>query len=118
MRQSLAVGLMDFAVIEGRRSKEKQDEYFNNKKSKVQWPNSKHNVINPTDLANAVDVVPYINGTISWNKIHCVFLAGVILTMAKKLSIKIRWGGNWDMDLEPITDQDFQDLVHYEIIGG
>ena len=45
---------------------------------------------------------------------HCCVLAGIILTCAVKRGIKIRWGGNWDMDSEPITDQDFQDLVHYE----
>jgi hypothetical protein len=32
------------------------------------------------------------------------------------VGVMIRWGGNWDMDGEPITDQDFQDLVHFELI--
>lgn len=33
-----------------------------------------------------------------------------------KLGIDIRWGGNWDMDGEPVTDQNFQDLVHFELV--
>jgi peptidoglycan L-alanyl-D-glutamate endopeptidase CwlK len=31
------------------------------------------------------------------------------------LGVKLRWGGNWDRDGEPVTDQDFQDLVHFEL---
>jgi len=34
--------------------------------------------------------------------------------VGKMLEVDLRWGGNWDMDGEPITDQDFQDLVHFE----
>jgi len=36
------------------------------------------------------------------------------LSVGKMLEVDLRWGGNWDMDGEPITDQDFQDLVHFE----
>ena len=108
--EALSVGIIDFSVIEGFRSKDKQDTYFNNNKSKVKWPNSKHNSF----PSKAMDLVPYINNKISWNKLHCCILAGIVLTCAKKMDINIRWGGNWDMDLEPITDQSFQDLVHFE----
>jgi len=37
-----------------------------------------------------------------------------MLAAAALAKVKIRWGGNWDMDGEPVTDQEFQDLVHYE----
>ena len=107
---ALGLNIMDFAVIEGHRVKSKQDEYFNAGKSKIQWPAGKHNRY----PSQAVDIVPYVNGTVSWNNFHCCVLAGIILAVAKSRGIKIRWGGNWDMDGEPITDQDFQDLVHFE----
>jgi len=110
--RALGYEVIDFSIIEGHRTKEKQDDYFNNGASKVQWPNSKHNSL----PSKAGDAAPYINGRISWNKQHCCVLAGVILAAAAELGIKVRWGGNWDMDNEPITDQDFQDLVHYEVI--
>ena len=113
--EALSAGIMDFTVIEGFRPKFKQDEYYygHPQRSKVPWPKSKHNI---QPLAKAMDLVPYINGKLSWNKIHCCVLAGIVLTCAKKLGIKIRWGGNWDMDLEPVTDQEFNDLVHFEEI--
>jgi len=113
MREALAMGLIDFAITEGFRPRSKQDEYYYGQpqRSKVAWPNSKHNV---TPLADATDAVPWVRGKLSYNYNHCCFLAGIIMALSKKLSVPIRWGGNWDMDLEPITDQDFQDLVHYE----
>jgi len=112
MRQVLALELIDFSITEGFRPQFKQDEYFSAGKSKVRWPNSKHN---KTPYSEAVDAVPYVRGKLSYNYYHCCFLAGTILALAKKISVPIRWGGNWDMDLEPVTDQDFQDLVHYEL---
>ena len=114
MREALSMNLMDFTITEGHRVKEKQDEYSNSDppKSKVQWPNSKHNKI----PAEAVDAAPWIKDHISYDHRHCCMLAGIILTSAKYLGVTVRWGGNWDMDFEPVTDQDFQDLVHYEIV--
>lgn len=114
--ESLSLDLIDMSVVQGRRSKADQDAYFATEKSKVRWPNSKHNVRHPYALARAVDVAPYVNGAISWKKEHCIYMAGIVLATAKALGIGIRWGGNWDMDHEPITDQDFQDLVHFELI--
>jgi len=110
MNDALATGIIDFSIAEGHRNKAKQNRYYDLGKSKVKYPDGKHNKI-PSD---AVDAVPFINNATSWNKLHCCILAGIILTCAKNKGIKIRWGGNWDMDGEPITDQDFQDLVHYE----
>jgi len=112
MKEALSYGVMDFTIVEGHRPKEKQEEYYRTGKSKVQFPKGKHNKI----PSLAVDIAPWINGSISWNKFHCCILNGIILSAASKLGIKLRWGGNWDMDEEPITDQDFQDLVHYELV--
>ena len=115
MDHALSTGIIDMSAIQGRRPKNEQNKYFNEGRSKVKWPNSKHNVANLTDLASGIDVAPNVNG-ISWNKLHCCVMAGVILSSAHFLGVKIRWGGNWDMDREPITDQDFQDLVHFELV--
>lgn len=115
VRLALEWGVMDFAVIECIRSKELQTQYFNTGKSKLTWPHSKHNVLNPGDLSSAFDAAPVVNGKISWNLKHCIHLAGIIISAGRCLGIRIRWGGNWDMDGEPVTDQDFQDLIHYEL---
>ena len=116
IRGVLSLGLMDITVTEGVRSKELQDEYYSKKKSRVKWPNGKHNVTKPDQKGKAVDVAPYVAGKVSYDQRHCCFLAGLIQAVAVALGFKIRWGGNWDMDGEPVTDQDFQDLVHFELI--
>lgn len=102
---------IEFQVIEGHRGKLKQDEYYDAGKSKLPWPKGEHNKI-PSD---ACDVAPIVNGRLSWDKHHCIFFAGQVLMLARLRGIKIRWGGDWDMDGECITDQQFQDLVHFEV---
>jgi peptidoglycan L-alanyl-D-glutamate endopeptidase CwlK len=114
--EAISRGLIDFSVIEGIRGKAEQNRYFKIGKSKVEWPNSKHNVKRDGLLSLAVDLVPYVNGKSSYDVRHCCYLAGIIISVAASMGIVLRWGGNWDMDGEPITDQDFQDLVHYEEI--
>lgn len=114
----LSLNLMDVSAIEGVRDRETQNSYFRTGRSRVQWPNGKHNIINIGDKAQALDAAPFVNGDVSWKKEHCIFLAGLVLAVARIERVPMRWGGNWDMDGEPITDQDFQDLVHFEKLGG
>jgi peptidoglycan L-alanyl-D-glutamate endopeptidase CwlK len=117
-RAALAQGLMDISIIQGVRPQEEQDLFYKEGKSKVQWPNGKHNVKEPGEKSKAVDAAPFINGKISYDHRHCCYLAGLIQGIGRSLGINIRWGGNWDQDGEPVTDQDFQDLVHFEIVEG
>lgn len=112
---AIETGLIDITILDGRRGRLLQDEYYAAGRSKVKWPNSKHNVLEPDRLSKAVDAAPFVSGKVSFCKEHCIFLAGVVLACAVRMGIAIRWGGNWDMDGEPVTDQDFNDLVHFEI---
>lgn len=111
MRAAIAQGIMDMSVTCGHRDQATQDRYFREGKSRVQFPNGKHNSF----PSRAVDVAPYVNNRISYDQRHCCHLAGVILGIAASLGVTLRWGGNWDRDGEPVTDQDFQDLVHFEL---
>lgn len=106
------VKTLDCAVLEGHRTKEKQDEYFRTGKSKLPWPQGKH----CADPSLAVDVAPYINGHASYDQRHCLYFAGYVIATANSMGLSIRWGGDWDRDGEPVTDQDFQDLVHFELV--
>lgn len=103
---------IDCTIIEGHRSQASQDKYFAEGKSKLKWPNGEHN----KTPSGAVDVAPY---PIDWsNKPKALarfyFFAGYVKSVADSMGFKIRWGGDWDGDMD-FTDQNFDDLPHFEI---
>ena len=135
---TLVVRYFDCKVLEGHRGKEKQNKYYAEGKSRVQWSDGSHNSY-PSD---ATDVVPYPVRWPNYDKIARVFddlglskgvkaslrlmvrtfaknlarfyfFGGFVLGLAVSLGIKIRWGGDWDSDRE-ILDQNFDDLPHFE----
>lgn len=120
MQESLKVSMIDFGIAEGHRSKERQKMLFDQKLSKIDGIKQmgKHNY-NPS---RAVDIYAWVNGKASWSERNLCYLGGVITATAERLRLqgkiksKIRWGANWNMDGEIITDQTFQDLPHYELI--
>lgn len=98
----------DCSILQGTRSKEEQDEYYRTGRSKVQYPNSKHNSM----PSNAVDVAPY---PIDWENTNRFYhFAGYVNGVAEQLGITLRWGGDWDSDKD-FSDQTFNDLPHFEI---
>lgn len=104
----------DCKILIGYRSEEEQNEAFKSKKSKLRYPNSKHNYI----PSKAADAIPWFISEphIRWDDIKKFYqFGGFVQGMAKALNLKIRWGGNWDMDDE-LHDQSFFDLVHFEVI--
>ena len=105
-----AIKITDFSVLCGHRTKQEQDKAFRSGRSKLKFPESKHN----QTPSLAIDVVPF---PIDWNDTkRFVALYGIIRGIAHMMDIKIRWGGNWDMDDEIITDQNFNDLPHFELV--
>lgn len=104
----------DCTILEGYRDKDLQDEYLRAGKSKVKWPNGKHN----KKPSKAIDVVPYFKARphIRWNdKLSFYYFSGFVLGIATSLGITLRHGGNWDMDDE-LNDQSFFDLPHFELL--
>ena len=76
---------VDCSVIEGQRSKERQNKLYEEGKTKVQYPNGRHNAI----PSRACDVVPY---PIDWNDRERFHLfAGFVLGIAQSMEINIRW---------------------------
>ena len=107
-----AIDIMDFTVITGKRSKEEQRKKYAKGLSKVRWPDSKHNVENECFKSEAFDLAPY---PIDWqDEERFYLLAGVIITIAKQKEIDLRWGGDWDSDMD-VHDQTFNDLGHFEL---
>jgi len=112
----LNFGIMDVSIIYGVRGKEDQNKLFEKGLSKLKWPKSKHNIFEIGAKANAVDAAPFINGKVSYNYNHCCYLAGLVMGEAVRIGVRVRWGGDWDEDGEAITDQSFNDLLHFELI--
>ena len=101
------------SILKGRRGKEEQNYLFAQNRSKLRYPNSKHN----KEPSKAVDVAPWFRNPlhIRWSDRNKFYeFGGFVQGIAKKMGIEIRWGGNWDMDDE-LDDQNFYDLPHYEI---
>ena len=98
----------DCSVLEGHRGQEKQDKYFNEGKSKVKYPKGRHNA----SPSMAVDVVPY---PIDWHDRERFHLfAGFVIGIAQSMGIKLRWGGDWNMNFE-VDDNKFDDFPHFEL---
>jgi len=98
----------DCSIIEGHRPQEEQDKAYHAGKSKLKFPQSKHN----KTPSLAVDAVPY---PIDWNDSkRFYFFSGLVQGIADSLGIDIRWGGDWDSDND-FKDQSFHDLPHFEL---
>lgn len=104
------VANIDFDISCTHRSEADQLILFHEGKSKVR--KSKHNYY----PSRAIDVYCYKeNGKPSWQKEQYIYLAGIVQAVAHSQAVNIRWGGNWDGDGEVVTDQDFDDLCHFEL---
>lgn len=128
----------DHKVLTGGRSVKKQQAVFDSGHSKLAPPKGKH-LIQPDGFAYAIDVVPYIKGKplatdaknfgsaqqaqFAWflRKFYengKEILAEVNKDLPKEKQWALRFGNNWNMDSEILTDQDFDDWFHIELIWG
>lgn len=95
-----AIKAYDFTVICGHRNKAAQDKAVREKKSKAPWPTSKHN----KSPSLAMDCVPH---PLDWNdKIAFDTMAHEMKRAARRLGIKIKWGGDF---------KSFYDGPHFEL---
>lgn len=110
------------AVVEGHRGQEAQDAAFRAGRSRVRWPNGKHNA----SPALAVDLAPMAGRAIPWpdqaedpvdrrrRELLWLLFCGYVLGVAAALAIPLRWGGDWDGDLD-LWDQKLVDWPHFEL---
>ena len=100
----------DCSVICGHRGEKAQNKAYKAGNSQKQFPHGKHNKL----PSNAVDVAPY---PLDWDdRERFQYFAGFVLGTAKQLNLDIRYGGDWDSDND-LKDNNFDDLVHFEIKG-
>ena len=99
---------IDCSILCGQRGEKEQNKAFDEGRSKVRFPDGRHNA-NPS---NAVDVAPYPLDWEDRERFH--LFAGYVLGIADSMGIKLRWGGDWDRDWT-VKDNKFDDLPHFEI---
>lgn len=87
VKRAIAISHMDFTVIEGVRTIERQKELVRKGASKTM--NSRH------ITGHAVDIVPVKDGVISWRIDDYYPLAEAMATAADELGVQVRWGGVW-----------------------
>jgi peptidoglycan L-alanyl-D-glutamate endopeptidase CwlK len=107
-----AIEQINFTIIEGRRSKKEQNQYYENGKSTLQYPHSKHNAM----PSLAVDIAPYPIDFQERERFY--FQVGHITGLAEEMGIPIRVGMDWDGDYRLVPhddDESFLDLPHIEL---
>lgn len=82
----------DFMVVEGARSKDRQQELIAQGASFVS--NSKHIPVEPHGKARAIDVAAFVNGAVSWDAKYYDAIAEAF-AIASREFLPIRWGGSW-----------------------
>lgn len=88
----------DFGITEGLRSKERQRKLLSAGATKTL--NSRHLT------GHAVDLVAYLDGSVSWDWPLYYKLADAMKAAAKELRIPIEWGGDW---------KSFKDGPHFQL---
>jgi len=107
----------DTTIVEGYRDAAAQNKAFAEGKSKLQYPQSKHNKI----PSWAVDAAPYVKDKIDWTRDQMLFFAGYVKACADQLyrigtiSHRIRLGADFDMDGD-VHNDNFRDEPHFELI--
>ena len=82
------IKFVDCSVLEGHRGQERQDQLFDEGKTKVRFPNGRHN----SDPSRAVDVTPY---PINWqDRERQTLFAGFVIGVANQKGITLRWAGD------------------------
>jgi len=132
-----AIKHFDHTILFGHRDYTDQTKAFNEGKSKLSWPDSKHNKFPSLGIDAAPYPIPEKWGAISWDiltkgvkkdnieiikhqikELHkFYYFAGYILGIANGLDIRLRCGADWNGD-KNFNDQTFDDLCHFELIDN
>ena len=100
---------VDCSILEGHRDERRQEQLFEEGKTKIHYPFGRHN----SKPSRAVDVTPY---PVDWSdRERQTLFAGFVLGVAARMGINIRWGGDWDKDWK-VRDNKFDDFPHFELI--
>lgn len=98
VKRALEISEVDFAVLEGVRSKTRQAQLFKEKATKT--INSRHLT------GHAVDLGAYVAGSIRWDWPLYYRIADAMKDAAEELGTPLTWGGDWES---------FPDGPHFEL---
>jgi peptidoglycan L-alanyl-D-glutamate endopeptidase CwlK len=98
VKRAAAMSDLDFTVLEGKRSLDRQKTLVKNGASKTL--NSRHLT------GHAVDLAPMIGGTVSWDWPLYHRLAKIVKAAAAVEKVSVTWGGDW---------RTFKDGPHWEL---
>jgi peptidoglycan L-alanyl-D-glutamate endopeptidase CwlK len=101
---ALAVSKIDFVVVEGMRSLERQKELFAGGRSRTM--KSRHLTGHAVDLAPILDLDGDGKTEISWSRSHFYPIVDAMHAASAALKVQLTWGGDW---------QTFVDMPHWEL---
>ena len=104
VERAIVITETDFSVVEGLRNIATQRRYFELGKSMTM--RSRHLPHGPDQVGHAVDLAPWVDGTISWEPEHFRPVAVAMKAAAHALSIPVEWGGDW---------KKFVDMPHFQL---
>ncbi len=97
VRESITRTPVDFGVHSGVRTTKEQKELFANKASKLDGVKRKSKHQKQADgFGWAVDLVPYVSGTLRWEWPLIYPIAATFSIVAQEMETTLRWGGVWD----------------------
>jgi peptidoglycan L-alanyl-D-glutamate endopeptidase CwlK len=98
VKKAASMSDLDFTVLEGLRTVERQKQLFAQKATKTM--NSRH------ITGHAVDLAPVLGGEVSWDWPLYNRLAKIVKAAAVAENVSITWGGDW---------RTFKDGPHWEL---
>ena len=87
VKRAIQITPIDFIVVEGLRTKERQTYLVEKGASKTM--NSRHLT------GDAVDLAPIVDNKVSWDWKHFYPLAEAVKEAAKQVKVEVEWGGDW-----------------------
>jgi len=87
VKRAIQITPIDFIVVEGLRTKERQAYLVEKGASKTM--NSRHLT------GDAVDLAPIVNNKVSWDWKDFYPLAEAVKEAAKQVKVEVEWGGDW-----------------------
>ena len=112
---------IDFSVIEGARSDERQLQLYRDGKSTLNGRDkrSKHQVTDEQPLSKAMHLLPHpavVHGVNVWTDYQRFTLfAGMVVGIAATMGITVIWGMDWNRDFS-MTDTGFHDYPHFQLL--